>query len=248
MLLVNSWEAAGRAALWDSCLTPTSQLPPGLHPCIGIKGSLLLAETHLPARLRPLAGMLFILTGKNTVLSSHKEIFNLSSTSSYSYCGFLCQNQEALATWHRLLVNEFVPPSSHLSLHLKSWMLRWCLWSVISCTASKFLVLLEVWTPWPRTSNPPGLSPLQAAPCPYLVGPHNTMSNIPEAVGAEEELFPITRKHSSAGALQFYFSQPSFFKCWVLTSAGNRLPKFWAAWIFLGSILSSKVSLFLTGS
>lgn len=134
--------------------------------------------------------MLFILTGKNTVLSSHKEIFNLSSTSSYSYCGFLCQNQEALATWHRLLVNEFVPPSSHLSLHLKSWMLRWCLWSVISCTASKFLVLLEVWTPWPRTSNPPGLSPLQAAPCPYLVGPHNTMSNIPEAVGQRKSCFP----------------------------------------------------------
>ena len=117
---------------------------------------------------------------------------------------------------------------------------RWCLWSVFSCTFSTFFGIFGSVDTRPRASNPLVLSPL---PCPYLVRPHYTLSNLPEAVGTEAELFPVTRMHNSPGALWFYFFNLFFFKHWVLTAAGRRLPKFQADRVFLGNKLSSKFSL-----
>jgi len=61
----------------------------------------------------------------------------------------------------------------------------------------------------PRASNPLVLSLL---PCAYLVVPHYILRNPPEATGTEVELFPVTRMHSSLGALWFYFFSLFFFK------------------------------------
>lgn len=137
-------EGTGSAALWASRLTPASQLLPACCLC-SEPGSLPLPETHPPARLPPFAGMLFILTGKNIVLISHmvfKKKKYLFSTSSYLCHVFLYQEEEAFATWHHSLPNEFEASASQLSLRLESWTPeRWCLWSVSSCTSFTSFVI-----------------------------------------------------------------------------------------------------------
>lgn len=111
---------------------------------------------------------------------------------------------------------------------------------MFSCTLSTSFGVFGSVDTRPRASNPRVLSPL---PWPYLVGLLYTLSNLPEAVGTEVELFPLTRMHNSPGALWFYFFNLFFFKHRVLAAAGRRLPKFQAHWVFLGNKLSSKFSL-----